>query len=142
VRRPFALIGASVALVFLAAAVDAVLWNYSLERDELRVRAVIAEQRVAELEARNLHDQIADLTGQVAELDRTIAAADDEADRAAAQADRDELERRLHVLQDRSAGVYRRPPCHRGWRHHTAADPPHPAPPAATVTTGVTGKRH
>jgi hypothetical protein len=58
VRRPFALIGASVALVFLAAVFDAVLWHYSLERDELRGRALQAEQRVLELESQLRASQI------------------------------------------------------------------------------------
>jgi len=94
VRRPFALIGASVALVFMAAIFDAVLWHYNLERDELHARAVIAEQRAADLSAR-LHQS------EIQLLQEKIANAETDEERAAA----------LRKLRDLTfAG---RPPCRR-----------------------------
>jgi hypothetical protein len=78
VRRPFTLIGASVALVFLAAVFDAVLWRYSMERDELRTRAVQAEQRVVDLESR-LHG------AQIQLVKQEIKLADTDDARAAAR---------------------------------------------------------
>ncbi len=94
VRRPFALIGASIALVFMAAIFDAVLWHYNLEQDELRTRAVLAEQRAADLAAR-LHQS------EIQRLQEQIANAETDEERAAA----------LHKLRDLTfAG---RPPCRR-----------------------------
>ncbi len=115
VRRPFALIGASVALVFLAAVFDAVLWHYSLERDELRGRAVQAEQRVLELESMLRASQIELIKHEIQVADSDVARAD--------------AQRRLRELTAPS-------PCPRTQPAITPGTET-----AARVTTGRSGKR-
>lgn len=51
-RRPCVLVGAVLAVLFLAASVDAVLWQQSVERRYLEERAAAAEARAADAEAR------------------------------------------------------------------------------------------
>jgi len=51
-RRPLLVVGSAVALVFLASLIDAAVWRQSVQRDELRARAVAAEARADAAEAR------------------------------------------------------------------------------------------
>ncbi len=51
-RRPLLVVGSAVALVFLASLLDAAVWRQTVQRDELRARAVAAEARADAAEAR------------------------------------------------------------------------------------------
>jgi hypothetical protein len=49
-RHPMSVVGACLVFFFLAAMVDALLWQVSADREQLRVRAEAAEAAVVELE--------------------------------------------------------------------------------------------
>ena len=51
-RNPFSVVGACLVFFFLAAMVDAVIWQVSAERAQLRARAEAAEAAAVELEWR------------------------------------------------------------------------------------------
>lgn len=69
-RRPCSLIGAALALVFLAAMLDAALWHYSYDRQQLRGEVRAAEITIEHLEQENLELKLQLLNRDLQDLDR------------------------------------------------------------------------
>jgi hypothetical protein len=119
-RSPMAIAGLCLVFVFVAAMVDALLWQASSERDQLRARAQVAEERVVELEMQLEKMELE--RAQAAEAGR-VELADDETEsgqgtaplpRVLETADRGPLT--MTAGRDRDRDRDRRPRPGPGWR--------------------------
>lgn len=117
-RRPCALIGLSLALVFSAAMVDAFFWQQSVERDEMRSQVAAAQVHAEMLGAENteLRQELArtrleQLSAQAEELSAEARAVlgclRDPFDTTAAAAGPDDCERRVLLADEQRAEIER-----------------------------------